>query len=68
MCLAGMTVTHGELQLCDLPGLADRLENEARLMTLQDIWRIGLLLTAARALRAEHARRLNDPNVATWEN
>lgn len=63
-----MSAHQSQLQLCDLPGLADRLENEARLMTLQDIWRIGLLLTAARALRAEHARRLADPNIPTWEN
>ena len=68
MCIAGMSVTRSELQLCDLPSLADHLDSQSRLLPIQHICAIAVMRIAANELRAEHARRLNDPNVPTWEN
>lgn len=57
-----------EMQLCDLPTLADHLEAEAMLTPISRVWAIALMQSAARVLRTEHERRMADPNIPTWEN
>ena len=68
MCIAGMSIHQSPLQLCDYPALAEHLESQSRLLPITYIFAIAVMQTAANELRAEHARRLNDPNVPTWEN
>lgn len=68
MCIASMTVTGSAVQLCDYPALAEHLDSQARLLPITYIFAIAVMQTAANELRAEHARRINDPNVPTWEN
>lgn len=68
MCLADLQMNESAVQLCDYKQLAEQLQAEARLTPISRVWAIALMQRAADVLLIEHARRVNDPNVPTWEN